>query len=87
MHTKMSKQEIINELVAYIKRTSPAAANAASIPLDGTIFENGLLDSFAVVELVAFVENTWSIKISDSEMTSDVLGGLDKIAQLVVAKQ
>ena len=64
----MKKQEIINELIQYIRKNSPTIKNVEEIPLDARLFDLQILDSFAIVEMVAFIETHWSIQISDAEI-------------------
>ena len=59
----MEKELIVQEILSYIKETNPRAKDLREILTDESIFEIGLLDSFAIVELVAFVETKWDIKI------------------------
>ncbi len=82
----MNKDQITNEIITYIRTNIPKAKDLATIPLDGSIFESGILDSFAVVELVTFVESKWSIQIDDSELTTEIFGGIGKISELIERK-
>jgi len=82
----MEKQEIINELIQYIRKNSPTAKNVDEIPLDARLFDLQILDSFAIVEMVAFIENHWSIQISDAEITNEFFKGLDTIADIIHSK-
>lgn len=82
----MQKQEILDKLIQYIRTNSPTVKNMKDIPLDSTLFEKGILDSFAIVEMVAFIENNWSIRITDAEITGEFLKGLEAIAQIIQAK-
>lgn len=53
---------------------------------DANLFESGLIDSFAFVQLVAFLEKEFEIKISDDEVLSDSLSSFAKIRSFVEAK-
>lgn len=53
---------------------------------DANLFESGLIDSFAFVQLVAFLEKEFDIKISDDEVLSDSLSSFAKIRSFVEAK-
>ncbi len=53
---------------------------------DENLFESGLIDSFGFVQLVAFLEKTFDIKISDEEVLSDALSSFAKIRTFVEAK-
>src|SRR5205823_6415132 len=53
---------------------------------DENLFESGLIDSFGFVQLVAFLEKTFEIKISDDEVLSDALSSFAKIRAFVETK-
>ena len=53
---------------------------------DANLFESGLIDSFGFVQLVAFLEKEFDIKISDDEVLSDSLSSFAKIRSFVEAK-
>jgi acyl carrier protein len=56
------------------------------VPADRDLFEAGLVDSFAFVELVSFLEKEFKIKISDGEALSDELSSFAKMSLFVDAK-
>ncbi len=53
---------------------------------DENLFESGLIDSFGFVQLVAFLEKTFDIKITDDEVLSDALSSFAKIRAFVETK-
>ncbi len=50
---------------------------------DEALISSGLIDSFSLVDLALFVEDTFSVRIDDSELTSDVFDTLSELASLV----
>lgn len=82
----MKRDEIIGEIVRYLRESVPAAAAYPSLPMDDSLYELGVLDSFGVVELVAFLEKRWRIQIFDSEITKEKFGSIHKMARLVEEK-
>ena len=58
----------------------------AGVREDANLFESGLIDSFGFVQLVAFLEKQFEIKISDDEMLSDSLSSFAKIRSFVERK-
>jgi acyl carrier protein len=56
------------------------------IPLDKSLLYEGILDSFAVIELVEYIESTWDISIDDSEFTVEKMGSIDKMEALINEK-
>jgi acyl carrier protein len=61
-------------------------ANAA---LDGKLdlLAEGILDSTAVLEVIAFLEDELEIKVEDSEMIPDNLSSIDRMLAFVERKQ
>lgn len=60
--------------------------DADGVREDANLFESGLIDSFGFVQLVAFLEKEFDIKISDDEVLSDSLSSFAKIRSFVEAK-
>jgi acyl carrier protein len=56
------------------------------ISADRDLFEAGLIDSFAFVELVSFLEKEFKIKITDGEALSDAMSSFAKMSAFVDAK-
>ena len=53
---------------------------------DTSFLEKGILDSTGVLELVAFLEQTYSIKVSDDELVPDNLDSIDLISAYIDKK-
>ena len=49
--------------------------------------ENGIIDSLGIFRLVAFLEETFRVRIGDEEITAENLKSVDVIEQLVLAKK
>ena len=60
---------------------------ASALPRDESLVELGLLDSYAVVELVEFLEKNWNIAILNEEITREKMGSLNKMATLILQKR
>jgi acyl carrier protein len=82
----MNHEETVKEILDYLQEASPAAADRSKIPLDESLYELGILDSFGVVEMVDFIEKKWSIRILDTEITVEKFGSINKMARLICEK-
>lgn len=60
---------------------------ARSIKDDDSLYETNIIDSLAMLELVAFVETTFDIVIGPSEVTIDHFDSVSRIAQLIERKK
>ena len=82
----MVNEQIVAELLEYIYDANPVAEASRPLPLNESLYELGILDSFAVIELVEHIQDHWEIKILDSEITHEKFGGINKMAKLVGEK-
>ncbi len=53
---------------------------------DTSFMERGIIDSTGILELVMFLEETYSIKIEDDELVPENLDNLRNIAQFLEGK-
>ena len=53
---------------------------------DASFLESGMIDSMGIMELVAFLEKTFQIKIEDPELIPQNLDSLDRILVFLKAK-
>ena len=70
---------MINEVRAIIHETF--AAELAGLPIDDSLnlFTNGIIDSFALVNLVSALEQHYDIRIPDSDAMAANLGSADLV--------
>ena len=52
-----------------------------------SLLEQGIMDSTGVLELVAFLESQFGIKVADEELAPENLDSVDQIAAFVTRKQ
>ena len=75
------KQKRISEMVAWITK------KPVNIGTDESLFESGLLDSFALTDLVSALEKEYNIHVPDGDLNPRKFDTLDKIAEYIEAKQ
>lgn len=51
------------------------------------ILRNGIMDSLGVLELVAFLEETFDIRIDDDDLTPENFESIDHVAAFVTSKR
>ena len=54
---------------------------------DLDLLDQGILDSTAVLEVIAFLENNLGISVDDNEMIPDNLSSIDRMVSFVNRKQ
>ncbi len=57
------------------------------MPGSASLIEAGIIDSTGVLELVGFLEETYDIEITDSELVPENLDSIDKVVRFVGAKR
>ena len=61
--------------------------NPAELGDDASLIGGGWVDSTGMLEVMAFVEGEFGIKIADTEMLPDNLDAISRIAAFVARKQ
>lgn len=59
----------------------------APLSADTSFIETGVIDSTGVLELVAFIEDKYAIKVGNDEITLENLGSLGRIEAFVARKR
>lgn len=61
--------------------------NAEGLSNAQSLLDSGVMDSTGVMELVLFLEETYSIRVQDAEITPENLDSIENIARYVTGKQ
>lgn len=51
------------------------------------LISSGLIDSFSLVDLALFVEDTFGVRIADSELNATTFDSDDQLAALILSRQ
>ncbi len=54
---------------------------------DESLISGGLIDSFSLVDLALFVEDTFGVHIDDSELNAQTFDSLNQLAALIESRQ
>jgi acyl carrier protein len=57
------------------------------IRVDEPLISSGLIDSFSLVDLALFVEDTFGVHIDDTELNAQTFDTLDQLANLIQSRQ
>lgn len=71
----------------FITNNFLLATSSRSLNNDDSFFENGIIDSTGVLELVSFIEETFDIKVTNEELIPDNLDSLNKIVPFIKRKR
>lgn len=68
---------------AYILENLMFSNNQADLQNDISLLERGVIDSTGVLEIVLFLEESFGVKVKDSEMLPENFDSVDNIVQFV----
>lgn len=77
--------EMIQKLGAYIAANVLKQPNRVLTP-DQPLISSGMVDSFSLVDLALFVEDTYNVHLDDSELNADTFDTLAQLAALIEAR-
>ena len=77
----------ISDTIRGFISTNFYVANASDLTDEASLLDKGIVDSTGVLEVVGFLEKTFSIQVEDAEMIPDNLDSIAKIVGFVQRKQ
>lgn len=80
------KSEIIEKLNGYIANEILKRPDKQLDPNEPLI-SGGLIDSFSLVDLSLFVEQTWGVRLDDTELNAETFDSLDQLAGIIEARK
>ena len=78
--------DIQNVIIQFIRDNFIAGRSDVVIENDLSLIEKGIMDSTGVLELVEFLESTYSIKVEDEELVPENLETVTNIVKFLKAK-
>ncbi len=54
---------------------------------DEALISSGLIDSFSLMDLALFVEDTYGVRIEDTELNADTFDSLKQLAALIESRR
>jgi acyl carrier protein len=78
--------DIKQEIRDFITENLVYSENGIAYADDASLLENGVLDSFGVMEVIAFVEEGYDVNVEDREIVPDNFDSVESIAAYVTRK-
>lgn len=78
--------EITTSIAKFIAEKILKQPNKEIKP-DEALISSGLIDSFSLMDLALFVEDTFGVKIEDTELNADTFDSLNQLAGLISARK
>tara|TARA_B100000586_G_C19946421_1_gene357756 strand:+ start:427 stop:687 length:261 start_codon:yes stop_codon:yes gene_type:complete len=79
-------KKIEKKLINYFKKNYQSIKKLKKIPMNKSLVELGYLDSFAVIDLITFIEKEWSIVIDNEDVSREKMGSINKMIKLISNK-
>ena len=58
-----------------------------TITADESLISSGLIDSFSLMDLALYVEDTFGVRIEDTELNADTFDNLTELASLIESRK
>ena len=78
--------ETISNLERFIATTILKQPNRTIAP-DEALISSGLIDSFSLMDLALHVEDTFGVRIEDTELNADTFDTLNQLAALIQSRK
>jgi acyl carrier protein len=76
---------MLEQLSKYIV-TEILKQPSRSIQPDEALISSGLIDSFSLMDLALFVEDTFGVRIEDTELNADTFDTLQTLTELIQSR-
>jgi acyl carrier protein len=80
------RDQIISKLESFIATQILKQPNRRILPQEGLI-SSGLIDSFNLMDLALFVEDTFGVRIEDTELNANTFDNLTQLAALIESRR
>lgn len=80
------KDGIIAKTASYLQSEILKQPNRTIDP-DEPLLSSGLIDSFSLVDVALFIEDTFNVRIEDTDLNADTFDTLNQLAELVINRQ
>ena len=79
----ISQAEAAHEIEGFIRRQFRILNGNGGLTPNTHLFQSGYVDSVGVIELIAYVESAFGVKLEDEHIFSDLFTTIDGISGLV----
>lgn len=77
----MKKEDIQEALLDFITRNF--MVEREEVDLEKSMIDEGIIDSFGLIEIAAFMEKKFSMNVEDDDMTRENFGSVIKIVNFI----
>lgn len=76
--------EVMKNLIEFIVQNFQIDED--EISLDSSLIDEGVIDSFGLIEIAGFMNREYDLTIEDTEITVDNFGSIKKIVHFICSK-
>ncbi len=78
--------DVKTQIRKFILKSFMAGEPAEALKDEESFLERGIIDSTGVLELVAFLEETFKLKVADDELVPENLDSVDTLVRFIAEK-
>jgi acyl carrier protein len=78
--------EIINPIAKFIAEKI-LKQPSKNISADEPLISSGLIDSFSLMDLALFIEDTFGVRVEDTELNAETFDNLTQLAALISSRK
>ena len=78
--------EIITPIAKFIAEKILKQPNKV-ITADEALISSGLIDSFSLMDLALFIEDTFGVRIEDTELNAETFDNLTQLSALIASRK
>ncbi|MEO8029560.1 MAG: phosphopantetheine-binding protein [Gemmatimonadota bacterium] len=82
--TNLTDLAIRERLRQFIRETFLYMRPKQALGDEESLMRTGIVDSMGVMEVLAFLQDTWSVTVADQDLTEENLGTISAIARYVM---
>lgn len=86
-HSDVDSSRVVDEIGAFIVANFLFGSTAHRLSAEDSFLERGIIDSTGVLELVAFVERQYQLKVEDRELVPENLDSINRLVAFVQRKR
>jgi len=79
-------ESLIQDLAAFIAGKILKQPNR-TVTADEPLISSGLIDSFSLMDLALYVEDTFGVRIEDTELNADTFDNLTQLGALIESRK
>ncbi len=81
-----SIETYVESILDYLK-SSVVLNPFEVIPVDQSLLESGVLDSYGIMDLITFIEREFGLTIPNEDITREKMGSIRKMASYIGARR